>query len=84
MSVLYKIKSSMHERTIAEFVISNKHLVIWIRMLKNQGEITKTSAASGSDSKQLGYKGLPAFKVELAKKKIVQDEVETFFNPRIL
>ena len=46
MSVLYKINSSMDaftgtERTIAEFVISNKHLVLDTNA-KELGEITKT------------------------------------------
>ena len=88
MSVLYKIKSSMDaftetERTIAEFVISNKHLVLDANA-KELGDITKTSAAAWVRfSKKMGYKGLTAFKVELAKEKDSLDEgdIETFLNP---
>ena len=71
------------ERTIAEFVISNKHLVLDTNA-KELGEITKTSAAAWVRfSKKMGYKGLPAFKVELAKEKDSLDEgdIETFLNP---
>ena len=88
MSVLYKINSSMDaftetERTIAEFIISNKHVVLDANA-KELGEITKTSASAWVRfSKKMGYKGLPAFKVELAKEKDSLDEgdIETFLNP---
>ena len=61
MSVLYKINSSMDaftetERTIAEFIISNKHVVLDANA-KELGEITKTSASAWVRfSKKMGYK----------------------------
>ena len=90
MSVLYKINSSMDaftetERTIAEFIISNKHVVLDANA-KELGDITKTSASAWVRfSKKMGYKGLPAFKVELAKENhsyTSEDDIDTFLNPQ--
>ena len=89
MSVLYKIKSSINaftdtEYVIADFILKNRQLVLDFNA-KELGEVTKTSASAWVRfSKQMGYKGLPAFKVELAKENeeaSVEDEIETFLNP---
>ena len=88
MSVLYRIKSSMDaftetERIIAEFIFANRQIVLDSNA-KELGELTKTSASAWVRfSKKMGYKGLPAFKVELAKEKVNLDEgdIETFLNP---
>ena len=88
MSVLYRIKSSMDaftetERIIAGFIFANRQIVLDSNA-KELGELTKTSASAWVRfSKKMGYKGLPAFKVELAKEKVNLDEgdIETFLNP---
>lgn len=89
MSVLYKIKSSINaftdtECVIADFILKNRQLVLDSNA-KELGDITKTSASAWVRfTKKMGYKGLPAFKVELAKEAeeaSVKDEIETFLNP---
>jgi len=90
MSVLYKIKSSMSaftetDRSIAEFVFVNRQVVLESNA-KELGDMTKTSAAAWVRfSKKMGYKGLPAFKVALAKETqsyTNEDDIETFLNPQ--
>ena len=90
MSVLYKIKSSMSaftetDRSIAEFVFANRQIVLESNA-KELGDMTKTSAAAWVRfSKKMGYKGLPAFKVALAKETqsyTNEDDIETFLNPQ--
>ena len=90
MSVLYKIKSSMSaftetDRSIAEFVFVNSQVVLESNA-KELGDMTKTSAAAWVRfSKKMGYKGLPAFKVALAKETqsyTNEDDIETFLNPQ--
>lgn len=90
MSVLYKIKSSMSaftetDRSIAEFVFVNRQVVLESNA-KELGDMTKTSAAAWVRfSKKMGYKGLPAFKVALAKETqsyTKEDDIETFLNPQ--
>lgn len=90
MSVLYKIKSSMSaftetDRSIAEFVFVNRQVVLESNA-KELGDMTKTSAAAWVRfSKKMGYKGLPAFKVALAKEiqsYTNEDDIETFLNPQ--
>ena len=90
MSVLYKIKSSMSaftetDRSIAEFVFVNRQVVLESNA-KELGNMTKTSAAAWVRfSKKMGYKGLPAFKVALAKETqsyTNEDDIETFLNPQ--
>lgn len=90
MSVLYKIKSSMGaftetDRAIAEFVFTNRQIVLESNA-KELGDMTKTSAAAWVRfSKKMGYKGLPAFKVALAKETqsyTNEDDIETFLNPQ--
>ncbi|WP_455049449.1 MurR/RpiR family transcriptional regulator [Granulicatella adiacens] len=90
MSVLYKIKSSMSaftetDRAIAEFVFTNRQIVLESNA-KELGDMTKTSAAAWVRfSKKMGYKGLPAFKVALAKETqsyTNEDDIETFLNPQ--
>nr|WP_288294439.1 MurR/RpiR family transcriptional regulator [uncultured Granulicatella sp.] len=90
MSVLYKIKSSMSaftetDRSIAEFVFVNRQVVLESNA-KELGDKTKTSAAAWVRfSKKMGYKGLPAFKVALAKETqsyTNEDDIETFLNPQ--
>ena len=90
MSVLYKIKSSMSaftetDRSIAEFVFVNRQAVLEANA-KELGDMTKTSAAAWVRfSKKMGYKGLPAFKVALAKETqsyTNEDDIETFLNPQ--
>ena len=90
MSVLYKIKSSMSAftetaRSIAEFVFVNRQVVLESNA-KELGDMTKTSAAAWVRfSKKMGYKGLPAFKVALAKETqsyTNEDDIETFLNPQ--
>lgn len=90
MSVLYKIKSSMSaftetDRSIAEFVFINRQVVLESNA-KELGDMTKTSAAAWVRfSKKMGYKGLPAFKVALAKETqsyTNEDDIETFLNPQ--
>lgn len=90
MSVLYKIKSSMSaftetDRLIAEFVFVNRQVVLESNA-KELGDMTKTSAAAWVRfSKKMGYKGLPAFKVALAKETqsyTNEDDIETFLNPQ--
>ncbi len=90
MSVLYKIKSSMSaftetDRSIAEFVFVNRQVVL-VSNAKELGDMTKTSAAAWVRfSKKMGYKGLPAFKVALAKETqsyTNEDDIETFLNPQ--
>ena len=72
------------ERIIAEFIFKNRQVVLDSNA-KELGERTKTSASAWVRfSKKMGYKGLPAFKVELAKETEVisiEDEIETFLNP---
>ena len=89
MSVLYKIKSSINaftdtEYVIADFILKNRQLVLDFNA-KELGDVTKTSASAWVRfAKKMGYKGLPAFKVELAKENeeaSVEDEIETFLNP---
>ena len=89
MSVLYKIKSSISaftdtEYVIADFILKNRQLVLDSNA-KELGDVTKTSASAWVRfAKKMGYKGLPAFKVELAKENeeaSVEDEIETFLNP---
>ena len=89
MSVLYKIKSSINaftdtEYVIADFILKNRQLVLDSNA-KELGDVTKTSASAWVRfAKKMGYKGLPAFKVELAKESevaSVEDEIETFLNP---
>lgn len=90
MSVLYKIKSSMSaftetDRSIAEFVFVNRQVILESNA-KELGDMTKTSAAAWVRfSKKMGYKGLPAFKVALAKETqsyTNEDDIETFLNPQ--
>lgn len=90
MSVLYKIKSSMSaftetDRSIAEFVFANRQIVLESNA-KELGNMTKTSAAAWVRfSKKMGYKGLPAFKVALAKETQLytnEDDIEIFLNPQ--
>ena len=90
MSVLYKIKSSMSaftetDRSIVEFVFANRQIVLESNA-KELGDMTKTSAAAWVRfSKKMGYKGLPAFKVALAKETqsyTNEDDIETFLNPQ--
>lgn len=89
MSVLYKIKSSINaftdtECVIADFILKNRQLVLDSNA-KELGDITKTSASAWVRfAKKMGCKGLPAFKVELAKESEavnIGDEIETFLNP---
>lgn len=89
MSVLYKIKSSINaltdtEYVIADFILKNRQLVLDSNA-KELGDATKTSASAWVRfAKKMGYRGLPAFKVELAKETeiaSVEDEIETFLNP---
>ena len=72
------------ERIIAEFIFKNRQVVLDSNA-KELGERTKTSASAWVRfSKKMGYKGLPAFKVELAKEKVsdlIGDDIETFLNP---
>ncbi|UAK94439.1 MurR/RpiR family transcriptional regulator [Granulicatella adiacens ATCC 49175] len=87
---MYKIKSSMSaftetDRSIAEFVFVNRQVVLESNA-KELGDMTKTSAAAWVRfSKKMGYKGLPAFKVALAKETqsyTNEDDIETFLNPQ--
>ena len=89
MSVLYKIKSSINaftdtEYVIADFILKNRQLVLDSNA-KELGDVTKTSASAWVRfAKKMGFIGLPAFNVELAKENeeaSVEDEIETFLNP---
>lgn len=83
MSCIYKIKESQNsftstEKIIADYILENHSMVIE-KSAQELGAITGTSAAAWIRfAQRLGYKGLTAMKVDIAKNPEEEDEFFDF------
>lgn len=83
MSCIYKIKEGFgsfthNEKVIAQYILDHRNEAIE-KSAQELGEVTHTSAASWIRfSQRLGFKGLTALKVDLAKN--LEDEEDEIFN----
>lgn len=80
MSCIYKIREAENsltntEKLIAEYILDHRQEVI-DKSAQQLGELTSTSSAAWIRfAKKLGYKGLPALKVDLAKSIEEEDDL---------